>query len=122
MLPYDSNNIFARILKDEIPCARIYENDYVLAFEDINPQAPLHVLVIPKNPYQSFDDFTRRASLEEISNYYKAVGEVARILGVSESGFRIIANNGLHGGQEVPHFHTHILGGSNLGPMISKGS
>lgn len=120
MLPYNTNNIFAKILRGEVPCKRVYEDDHVLAFEDINPKAPFHILVIPKGAYLSFDDFSKRASLEEVAHYFKALGEVARVAGLAEGGYRILSNNGLHGGQEVPHFHTHIFGGKNLGPMISE--
>lgn len=117
---YDSNNIFAKILRKEIPCKAIYEDDYALAFHDINPQAPVHVLVIPKGPYQSIVDFSSRATTEEISGFHHAIASVIETLGVEGGGFRTIANTGLNGGQEVPHFHIHILGGRNLGPMLAK--
>lgn len=117
---YDTSNIFARILRGEIPCKKVFENEYVLAFYDIAPNAPIHVLVIPKRAYTCFDDFSSRASAEEIGAFFKAVGEVARLVKAPEQGFRLIANTGLHGGQEVPHFHVHILAGKPLGPMVSS--
>ena len=115
---YDDENIFAKILRGEIPCNRVYENDHALAFEDINPQAPTHVLVIPKGAYVSNDDFTARASDAEITGFFRAVGHVARVLGLADPGYRILANTGRDGGQEVPHFHVHICGGRQLGRMI----
>jgi len=115
---YDDENIFAKILRGEIPCNRVYENDHALAFEDINPQAPTHVLVIPKGAYVSNDDFTARASDSEITGFFRAVGHVARELGLADPGYRILANTGRDGGQEVPHFHVHICGGRQLGRMI----
>mgnify|MGYP000946513339 CR=1 FL=1 len=115
---YDDENIFAKILRGEIPCNRVYENGHALAFEDINPQAPTHVLVIPKGAYVSNDDFTARASDAEITGFFRAVGHVARELGLADPGYRILANTGRDGGQEVPHFHVHICGGRQLGRMI----
>ena len=115
---YDSNNIFAKILRGEIPCTKIYEDDFAIAFNDIAPKAPVHVLVIPKGAYVSIADFSRDASAEEIAGLYRAVGKVVDQLGVEEGGFRTIANTGLNGGQEVPHFHLHILAGRTLGPMV----
>lgn len=115
---YDDENIFAKILRGEIPCTRIYEDDHALAFEDINPQAPTHVLVIPKGAYVSNDDFTAKASDAEITGFFRAVGHVARELGVADPGYRMIANTGTDGGQEVPHFHVHICAGRVLGRMI----
>ena len=117
---YDNSNIFARILRGEIPCKKVFENEHVLAFYDIAPKAPTHVLVIPKGSYTCFDDFSSRASIEEIGAFFKAVGEVARLVNAPAGGFRLIANTGLHGGQEVPHFHIHILAGKPLGPMVSS--
>ncbi|MBH67228.1 MAG: histidine triad nucleotide-binding protein [Rhodospirillaceae bacterium] len=117
-MTYDLNNIFAKILRGEIPNKTVYENDHVLAFEDINPQAPVHVLIIPKEPYVSMMDFSERATQEEQSALIKAVGEVARIKNISTDGFRSIANTGEHGMQEVPHLHIHILGGRRLGQMV----
>lgn len=119
-MSYDPNNIFARILRGEIPCDRVYEDDHVLAFRDIHPQAPVHVLVIPKGAYLSIDDFGARADEAEIAAFFRAVAHIAADLGLKEAGFRTIANTGLNGGQEVPHFHVHLLGGRALGPMLSK--
>ena len=118
-MAYDSNNIFARILRGEIPCKKIYEDDHALAFHDINPQARTHALVIPKGAYVSMDDFTVSASAEEIAGLFRAVGEVARKLGLAQSGYRVIANAGPHSRQEVPHLHIHIAGGQDLGRMIT---
>lgn len=120
MTQYDDNNIFARILRGEIPCKKIFENDHVLAFHDINPQAPTHVLVIPKGAYVSMDDFTARANDTEIAALFRAVGDLARDLGVAEQGYRILSNCGLNGGQEVPHLHIHLFAGARLGRMIEK--
>ena len=117
---YDSNNIFARILRGDIPNKTVLETNYALAFHDINPQAPIHVLVIPKGHYIDMIDFGARATPDEIHGFYKAVSDVANLLGVDQSGCRIIANTGLNGGQEVPHFHVHILGGKYVGPMLSQ--
>lgn len=118
MQAYDHNNIFARILRGEIPCRKVYEDAHVLAFHDINPQAPTHVLVIPKGAYVSFDDFSATAPAEEIAAFMRAVGQIARDLGVAEPGYRILANTGLNGGQEVPHFHLHLFAGRRLGRMV----
>ena len=119
-LPYDPANIFARILRGEIPCNRVYEDDHALAFHDIAPQAPLHVLVIPKGAYVSWDDFTRQAPAEEIAGFCRAVGEVTRQLGLGADGYRLMVNMGHDGGQEVPHLHAHVFGGGELGRMISR--
>lgn len=120
---YDDTNIFAKILRGEIPCDKVFEDNHALAFKDINPQAPVHVLVIPKGAYVSMDDFTAKASPEEITGFFQAVGHVARNeLGLAEDGYRILANVGLNGGQEVPHLHVHIFGGEKLGPMLSTDS
>lgn len=118
--PYDSGNIFAKILRGEIPCNRVFEDDHVLAFHDIAPQAPVHVLVIPKGAYVSWDDFSARASESEIAGFVRAVGQVARELGLVQPGYRLLANIGAHGGQEVPHLHIHLFGGKSLGRMISN--
>lgn len=118
-MTYDPNNIFARILRGEIPCKKIYEDDHVLAFHDIAPKAPVHILVIPKGAYISIVDFGQKASAAEIQGFYAAVSKIAQDQGLSESGFRAIANTGLHGGQEVPHFHVHLLGGTALGAMLA---
>jgi histidine triad (HIT) family protein len=119
MSSYDQNNIFAKILRSEIPCDKVFESKYALAFRDINPQAPVHVLVIPKGLYTSADDFTRSASSEELEGFWRAVGETAQSLGLSERGFRLITNCGEDANQEVPHFHVHVLGGRPLGPMLA---
>jgi histidine triad (HIT) family protein len=119
-MAYDLNNVFAKILRGEIPCKRVYENEHALAFHDINPLAPVHVLVIPKGEYASMDDFTRKAPEETIAGFFRAVGEVARGLGLAESGYRFLANTGAHGHQEVAHFHVHIFGGAPLGRMLKK--
>ena len=116
---YDQNNIFAKILRNEIPCKKVYEDDFALAFHDIQPKAPVHVLVIPKGPYMSISDFGRDAAPEEVTGFLRAVSKVAEELGIEESGFRLLANKGLHGGQEVPHFHVHLFGGKSLGPMLA---
>ena len=118
-LPYDANNIFAKILRGEIPCNRVYEDEYALAFHDIAPQAPVHVLVIPKGPYVSWDDFSATASEGEIAGFVRAVGIVARQLGLVEPGYRLLGNVGAHGGQEVSHLHVHLFGGKPLGRMIA---
>jgi histidine triad (HIT) family protein len=117
-MDYDNNDIFARILRGEIPCQKVFENEHVLAFNDINPQAPLHILVIPKGAYVSLDDFSAKASDEEIAAFVRAVGDIARAEGVAESGYRILANHGRDGHQEVPHFHVHIFGKKPLGRML----
>ncbi|MBX9748388.1 MAG: histidine triad nucleotide-binding protein [Roseococcus sp.] len=117
--PYDPQNIFARILRGEIPCKRVHEDAFALAFHDINPQAPTHVLVIPKGPYVSAADFHADASSEEIAGFWRAVGLVAKSLGLETTGHRLLANMGPDSGQEVPHFHVHVFGGKPLGRMIS---
>ncbi len=118
--PYDDNNIFAKILRGEIPSSTVYEDDWALAFEDINPQAEIHILVIPKGRYVSWDDFSEKADADEIAGFVRAVGIVARDKGLVEPGYRMMANIGAHGGQEVPHLHVHLFGGEPLGPMIWK--
>jgi histidine triad (HIT) family protein len=118
--PYDPDNIFAKILRGEIPSRRVYEDDHALAFHDINPQAPQHILVIPKGAYVSWDDFSARGSEAEIAGFVRAVGHVAREAGLVEPGYRLLANTGLNGGQEVPHLHVHIFGGKPLGPMLAR--
>jgi histidine triad (HIT) family protein len=117
---YDENNIFARILRGEIPCKRAHETPHALAFHDINPQAPIHVLVIPKGPYRSWADFSATASEAEIAGFVRAVGEVAKLLGLEEPGYRLLANAGVNAHQEVPHLHVHIFGGKALGPMLAR--
>lgn len=122
MAVYDDNNIFAKILRGEIPCKKVYEDRHALAFHDINPQAPTHVLVIPKGKYVSYDDFSQKASADEIAGLVRAVGIVARQLGLDEPGYRILSNIGADGGQEVPHLHFHLFGGRRLGPMLKRDS
>lgn len=117
---YDASNIFARILRGEIPCKKLLETEHALAFPDINPQAPTHILVIPKGAYIDFDDFSARASTVEIADYIQAIGAVARQAGVAESGYRLLSNCGMNAHQEVPHLHVHVFGGRALGPMIAK--
>ncbi len=117
---YDPNNIFARILRKEIPCKTVYECDHVLAFHDINPIAPVHVLVIPKGPYVSLTDLSARGSDAELAALLRAVGIIARHLGLDETGYRFLANNGADAHQEVPHLHIHLFGGRALGPMLSR--
>lgn len=119
-LPYDDQNIFAKILRGEIPNRTVYEDEWALAFHDINPQAPLHVLVIPKGPYVSWDDFSATASPAEIAGFIRAVGHVARKAGLVGPGYRLLANVGGHGHQEVPHLHVHLFGGKPLGPMLTR--
>lgn len=119
-MPYDSNNIFARLLRGEIPAKKLHETEHVLAFHDIRPLAPVHVLVVPKGAYESLDDFSAKASAEEQAALMKAIGDVARLTGVDKSGYRVIANTGSDGHQEVPHLHFHLLGGRALGRMVGK--
>ena len=119
-MTYDNTNIFARILRGEIPCKKVYEDQYALAFHDIQPKAPVHVLVIPKGAYTSFVDFSGLATAEEISGFFRAVGKIAKEQGVDAEGCRILSNHGVNGGQEVPHFHVHILGGKQLGPLVAR--
>jgi histidine triad (HIT) family protein len=119
-MAYDQSNVFARILRGELPCKRVYEDDHALAFHDINPLAPVHVLVIPKGEYVSMDDFTAQASPEQIAGFFRAIGETARRLGLAEGGYRFLANTGVDANQEVAHFHVHIFGGANLGPMLKR--
>jgi diadenosine tetraphosphate (Ap4A) HIT family hydrolase len=118
--PYDENNIFAKILRGEIPSTRIYEDEFAYAFPDINPLASTHILVIPKGPYVSWDDFSATASEAEIAGFVRAVGKVARDAGLVESGYRLLANSGVNSGQEVPHLHVHIFAGRPLGPMLAR--
>lgn len=115
---YDTNNVFAKILRGDVPCRRVYEDDVALAFYDIDPQAPVHVLVIPKGDYRSFSDFSTKAQPQDVASFFKAVGFIAKELGLEEGGYRIIANHGDDAGQEVPHFHVHIVGGHPLGMML----
>ena len=118
---YDENNIFAKILRSEIPSKKILENEFALAFSDINPQAPIHILIIPKNSYINFYDFTKNAEIKEIEFFWKLVNDVIEKENIGGKGFRIITNSGIDGNQDVPHFHVHLLGGKNLGRMIKWG-
>lgn len=118
--PYDDGNIFARILRDEIPSSRVYEDEWAVAFHDIAPAAPQHILVIPRGAYVSWDDFTARGSDAEIAGFVRAVGHVAREAGLVAPGYRLLANIGGDAGQEVPHLHVHIFGGRPLGPMLAR--
>jgi len=119
-MAYDKDNVFAKILRGEIPCDKVYEDEFALAFNDINPLAPVHVLVIPKGEYVSLDDFTARASVEEVGGFFRAVGETARRLGLPQDGYRFLANNGRNANQEVMHLHVHLFGGAPLGPMLKR--
>lgn len=118
--PYDDGNIFARILRGEIPSKTVYEDEHALAFHDINPQAPTHILVIPKGAYVSWDDFSARASEAEIAGFVRAVGKVARDLDLVAPGYRLLANIGRDSHQEVPHLHVHLFAGRPLGPMLAR--
>ena len=119
-MTYDRNNVFARILRGEIPCKKVYEDEHVLAFDDITARAPTHVLVIPKGEYVSLDDFSAKASSAEMAALVRALGHIARERGVAEAGYRILANIGRDGHQEVPHFHVHVVGGRDLGAMLPR--
>ncbi|MGE7205160.1 histidine triad nucleotide-binding protein [Sphingomonas sp. NPDC019816] len=119
-LPYDDQNIFAKILRDEIPSSRVYEDEWAVAFHDIAPHAPTHILVIPRGAYVSWDDFSARAGEAEIAGFVRAVGHVAREAGAVQPGYRLLANIGADAGQEVPHLHVHILAGKPLGPMLTR--
>jgi histidine triad (HIT) family protein len=118
-MQYDESNIFAKILRGEIPCKKLYEDEFALAFPDIRPAAPTHVLVIPKGKYVSIADFGALASPAEITGFFRAVAAVAKQMGVEETGYRLLANAGPDSHQEVPHFHVHILGGRKLGPLLA---
>jgi hypothetical protein len=117
---YDDSNIFARILRGEIPCTKVYEDDWALAFHDINPQAPVHILVIPKGRYVSWDDFSAKAEAEEIAGFIRAVGQVARAADLVDPGYRLLANIGQNGHQEVPHLHVHLFGGRQFYAMVPQ--
>lgn len=121
-MTYDKDNIFAKILRGELPCEKLYEDDYALAFPDINPQAPTHVLVIPRGEYVSWADFSANASDAEIAGFVRAVGKVAKTLGLEEGGYRALTNIGQDAGQIVAHLHVHIFAGRPLGPMLAGGS
>jgi histidine triad (HIT) family protein len=117
--PYDDDNVFAKILRGELPSNKVFEDEHALAFHDINPLAPVHILVIPKGPYVSWDDFAERGSEAEIAGFVRAVGLVAREAGMVVQGYRLLSNVGKRSGQEVPHLHVHIFGGQPLGPMLA---
>ena len=118
--PYDDQNVFAKILRDELPCTRVYEDEWALAFNDIAPLAPVHILVIPKGPYVSWDDFTAKASDAEVTGFVRAIGQIARDNDLVVEGFRLLANTGRNSGPEIPHLHVHLFGGRPLGPMLSR--
>ena len=120
MMAYDMSNIFARILREELPCKKVAEDEHTLAFEDVNPQAPTHILVIPKGHYIDWTDFARNASPDEQVAFTRMIGHVAGIAAIDGTGYRVISNIGGHGHQEVPHLHMHVLGGAPLGPMLSR--
>ena len=119
-MSYDKTNLFARILRGEIPCDKVHETEYTLSFRDIAPQAPVHVLVIPKGDYVSWADFSAKAPPDMQAGYVSAIGETAKVLGLEESGYRVISNHGRDGHQEIQHLHVHILGGGRLGPMTQQ--
>lgn len=118
--PYDESNVFAKILRGELPSRKVYEDEWALAFHDINPLAPVHILVIPKGPYVSWDDFSEKASDPEIAGFVRAVGKVARDQQLVVQGYRLLTNTGKRAGQEVPHLHVHVFGGQPLGPMLAR--
>jgi histidine triad (HIT) family protein len=118
--PYDDQNVFAKILRGELPCTKVYEDEWTLAFDDIAPLAPVHILVIPKGPYVSWDDFTAKASDAEITGFVRAIGQIARDNDLVVEGYRLLANTGRNSGPEIPHLHVHIFGGRPLGPMLSR--
>jgi diadenosine tetraphosphate (Ap4A) HIT family hydrolase len=118
--PYDDSNIFAKILRGELPCRKVYEDEHALAFHDIHPLAPIHILIIPKGPYVSWDDFSAKASDAEIAGSVRAIGTIARDAEMVVQGYRLLANTGKRSGQEVAHLHVHIFGGQPLGPMLSR--
>ena len=119
-MAYDRDNVFARILRGELPATKVYEDEHVLAFRDIHPQAPTHVIVIPKGEYVSVDDFSEKASAAELAAFIRAIGRIARQEGVAEGGYRILANHGAAAHQDAPHFHLHLFGGRDLGPMLRR--
>jgi len=119
-MSYDSNNIFAKILRGDLPSKKVYENEFALAFYDIHPCAPVHILVIPKGPYANFDDFISSADDAEIAGFERAVGKAIVAAELASGGYRLISNTGIDSHQEVPHYHVHVLGGRDLGPMVSR--
>ena len=120
-MSYDNDNIFAKILRGEIPCKKIAEDEHTLAFEDINPLRAVHVLVIPKEAYVDWRDFATTASADEQAAFTRMIAHVADITGIAGSGYRVISNIGRDGGQEVPHLHMHVLGGESVGPLVARG-
>jgi len=118
--PYDDSNVFAKIIRGELPCKKVYEDEWALAFHDINPLAPVHILVVPKGSYVSWDDFAAKASDEELAGFVRAVGKVARDQQLVVQGYRLLANTGKRAGQEVAPLHVHIFGGQPLGPMLAR--
>ena len=118
--PYDDHNVFAKILRGELPCTKVYEDEWTLAFNDIAPLAPVHILVIPKGPYVSWDDFTAKASDAEIAGFVRAIGQIARDNDLVVEGYRLLANTGRNSGPEIPHLHVHLFGGRPLGPMLAR--
>ena len=118
--PYDDQNVFAKILRGELPCTKVYEDEWTLAFNDIAPLAPVHILVIPKGAYVSWDDFTAKASDAEITGFVRAIGQIARDNDLVDEGYRLLANTGRNSGPEIPHLHVHIFGGRPLGPMLTR--
>ncbi|MBW8309147.1 MAG: histidine triad nucleotide-binding protein [Candidatus Paracaedibacteraceae bacterium] len=119
-MSYDVNNIFARILRQEIPCNKVFEDEKVLAFHDVYPKAPIHILIIPKGEYINFHDFHQKADPETITHLYKKVTDIIEQFGLQKPGYRLITNCGLNGGQEVPHYHIHLVGGDKLGTTVGK--
>jgi histidine triad (HIT) family protein len=120
LMAYDRDNVFARILRGELPCNKVFEDEHVLAFRDIRPQAPIHIVLIPKGEYVSADDFSATASEAEQAAFMRAIARIAKAEGIVEGGYRILSNHGADGHQEVPHFHLHVFGGRDLGPMITR--
>jgi diadenosine tetraphosphate (Ap4A) HIT family hydrolase len=118
-MPYDPNNIFAHIIKGELPCNKVYEDDHVIAFHDLHPAAPLHVLILPKGEYCSFDDFVLKATSSTVHNFYLKIREIAHSLGLAQSGYRLIMNHGPHASQTVEHYHVHLLGKRHLGALVA---
>jgi diadenosine tetraphosphate (Ap4A) HIT family hydrolase len=119
-MSYDPNNIFAKILRGEIPCKKVYEDEFALAFHDLHPKAPVHVLVIPKGPYATHNDFVGSANAEEIAGFARAITKVTQVTDVANTGYRLISNCGVNAHQEVPHYHVHVLGGKPLVVMLAK--
>lgn len=119
-MAYDPTNPFARILKGELPCEPLFDNEFALAIADADPQAPVHALVLAKGHYEDLEQFTRDATPDQITGFFRAISETARCLGLDETGYRVVANKGADAGQEVPHLHVHVIGGMKLGPIVSK--